>query len=126
MVNKNKKRILVVEDEPEIRRAISYKLSKEGFEVIEQVSGENALEFLNSDNKIDLIWLDLLMPGMGGMKFLEKIKQDNQLKDIPVIVVSVSSGTDKMKKTAELHVVEHIIKGQTDLTHIVEKAKKYL
>ncbi len=126
MAKEIKKLILVVEDEPSLLHVITHKLEKDGFDTITASSGEEALQVLEKTKPIDLIWLDLLMPGMGGLKFLEIIKNNENYKNIPVVVVSVSAGVDTLKKVSEYNILEYIMKGQTDLNHIVERVKKHL
>jgi two-component system alkaline phosphatase synthesis response regulator PhoP len=67
------KQILIVDDEEEIRDLLSYNLKKEGFEVFEAEDGKAALVFLEK-NAVDLILLDVMMPGMDGIEVCEKIR----------------------------------------------------
>jgi two-component system KDP operon response regulator KdpE len=77
--------ILVVDDEPQLRRAIKATLTDLGYSVIESKSGEEALETLRHDTP-DLILLDLNMPGIGGLETCRAIRETS---DIPIIVLSV-------------------------------------
>ena len=91
MANGIKKRVLlIVEDDLSLMRAIKHKLEKNGFETLIANSAEDALLILEKNKNVDMIWLDLLMPGIGGVKFLEIIRKNENYKNIPVIVVSVS------------------------------------
>ncbi len=139
MKKETKKRILIIEDELSLQHAIVHKLEKEGFDTMTAISGEEALLILkknslgsdatnvgHANNKVDMIWLDLLIPGMGGLKFLESIKQNEKYNNIPIIVVSVSAGTETLKEVSGHKVLEYFIKSQSDLSHIVEKVKNHL
>src|SRR5438105_15814496 len=84
------KTILVIEDEVALQDAISVKMKKEGFRYLPAFKAEDGLVILEKE-KPDIIWLDLLMPGMGGFAFLQKIRQTPEFKDIPVVIVSVSA-----------------------------------
>jgi two-component system KDP operon response regulator KdpE len=77
--------ILVVDDEPQLRRAMRATLTDLGYSVIEAKTGEEALEVLQSDTP-DLILLDLNMPGIGGLETCRAIRENS---DLPVIVLSV-------------------------------------
>ncbi len=79
--------ILLVEDEAHIRDLISYNLKNEGFRIIEADNANDALIVLE-DTTIDLILLDLMLPGLSGMQFLSIIKRVPEHADIPVIIIS--------------------------------------
>ncbi len=68
-----KHRIMVVDDEPDLRDVISLFLTGEGYEVVTAESGENALSLL--DDRIDLFILDIMMPGMSGYKLCAQIRE---------------------------------------------------
>jgi len=77
--------ILVVDDEPQLRRTMRATLADLGYSVIEAKSGEEALELLRRE-AADLILLDLNMPGIGGLETCRAIRQNS---DVPIIVLSV-------------------------------------
>jgi two-component system KDP operon response regulator KdpE len=85
--------ILVIDDEPQLRRAMRATLSSIGYSVIESKSGEEGLERLR-EMQPDLILLDLNMPGIGGLETCRAIRERS---DIPIIVLSVrNTETDKV------------------------------
>jgi two-component system KDP operon response regulator KdpE len=77
--------ILVVDDEPQLRRAMKATLTDLGYSVMEAKSGEEALESLRRE-PADLILLDLNMPGIGGLETCRAIRENS---DLPIIVLSV-------------------------------------
>ena len=82
-------RILVVDDEKNIRRTLDLVLSGEGYRVVEAPSAEDALAILaNPDSPVDLAIFDLKLPGISGLEALERIKKDDATKQVPVIVIS--------------------------------------
>lgn len=90
-------KILVINDEDEIRELISLFLTQSGYETSEAVDGPQGLE-KSVKERPDLILLDVLMPGMDGYQVCEKLKQDPATKDIPVIFLSsLSDPRDKIK-----------------------------
>jgi DNA-binding NtrC family response regulator len=81
--------ILVVDDERNIRRTLDLVLRGEGYDVAEAGSGEEALEIMaNGSTPVALAILDLMLPGMSGLDLLERVRQDDAIRDLPVIVVS--------------------------------------
>ncbi len=86
-------RVLVVEDDPDTRRRLHSMLSEEGWEVDEAENGRVALDRL-SDVQPNLILLDLMMPEMDGFEFLVELRNDQQRKTIPVVVVTGADLSD--------------------------------
>ncbi len=83
----NKKKILIVEDEPGISEALEYTLIKEGFGVRILPDGEQALKLLETEAP-DLLLLDLMLPGLDGLEVCRKMKQKERTSDIPIIMVT--------------------------------------
>jgi class 3 adenylate cyclase len=80
-------RILVVDDNASNRRLLIRRLELEGHSVTEADSGRAALQILAGE-RIDLVLLDLLMPDMNGFEVLQRLKSDERLREIPVIMIS--------------------------------------
>jgi len=92
-INNRKPLVLVVDDDKEIVRAISINLEREGYRVLSAFDGEKALQ-LASENGVNLIILDIMMPKLDGLFALMKIRERN---NIPVILLSAKSeDTDKI------------------------------
>ena len=121
----NKKTILVVEDEPALREAIKLKLEKAGIEVWTAGNGLETLSILR-EKKPMLVWLDVLMPGMNGLELLQKIRQDENFKNLAVVIVSVSAGQEKIKQAFSLNVLDYIIKSEYTIDEIVNKVEEIL
>ena len=117
------KTILVIEDELYLSEAIKFKLDGRGFKTIIAGTAEEGLEFLLS-KEIHLIWLDLRLPKMDGIKFLEKIRNNEKLKDKKVVVVSVSADVEKQERAKELGVLDYILKSDLQLEEIIDKIEK--
>jgi len=84
-------RILVVEDESDIRKLIAYHLLQERFKVLEAQNGEDALELVRRE-KPRLIILDLMLPGLSGMEFCKMIRQQPQSMHIPIVMLTAKAG----------------------------------
>jgi DNA-binding NtrC family response regulator len=81
--------ILVVDDERNIRRTLDMVLRGEGYAVAEAESGEQALEILaNGATPVALAIIDLMLPGMGGLELLERIRRDEATRSLPVVAIS--------------------------------------
>ncbi len=90
------KKILIVDDDPDIVLFLSTLLQDNGFSTIDAPNGQIGLEKVKSENP-DLVLLDLMMPQKSGISMLEDLKKDNNLKMIPVIMVtgvSAETGID--------------------------------
>ena len=83
-------RILIIEDEPDIRKTIDYNLSKESFKVLQAASIQEGEQILASD-KIDLVILDLMLPDGSGLTLCRDIKSESQTKHIPVIILTAKT-----------------------------------
>ncbi len=91
-------KIMLVDDEPDIRLIQRIILEKSGYEVVETESGEECLEKLKGE-KPDIILLDVMMPGINGWETAKRIKEDESTKDIPVIMVTVRGSEADMTKS---------------------------
>lgn len=89
------KRVLVVDDQPEITELIAAQLEPYGVTSVEVHSGSEALQRLNGGG-FDAVTLDLFMPGMNGFAVLREIRSDPNLRALPVVVVSVHSGREAL------------------------------
>ena len=82
-----REKILIVEDEKNIAKLIRYNLEKAEYDCYSARSGEDALAILKKQT-VDLILLDIMLPGMDGFEVCRKIKQDDRLKNIPIIMLT--------------------------------------
>jgi CheY-like chemotaxis protein len=85
------KTIMIVEDDISIREVLQESLESEGFLTVQAENGKEGLDKLASIPKPSVILLDMMMPVMDGRKFLDIVKQDPNLKTIPIIVVSANA-----------------------------------
>jgi len=118
---------LVVEDEQPLLDAIKIKLEKSGFEAVTARSVEQALNFLQDIEKIDVIWLDHYLLGKeNGLDFVVKLKNDETWKKIPIFVVSNTASADKVKTYLELGVEKYYTKADYRLDDIIGDINKSL
>lgn len=119
------KKILIIEDEEIILNLLQKKLAQEGYEVSTAPNGYEGLEKIKKE-KPDLILLDIIMPKMGGFEVLEEMRKDNDLKNIPVIVVSNSGQPVELDRAQELGAKDWLIKTEFDPQEVVEKVRRIL
>ncbi len=117
------KRILCIEDHPEMIELIRLILGRRGFEVEGAVGGREGLEAMRA-NPPDLILLDLMMPDVDGWEVYRQVKASHELKKIPVIVVTAKAqGIDRVLGLHIAGVDDYIAKpfGPSQLVTSVEK-----
>lgn len=107
-------RVLVVDDDPDARALLVELVQQRATEVREAENGLRAIEVL-ADFRPDLIFLDLMMPEMDGVSFLQEIRADARFIQTPVVVVSAKSLTDQERGDLDRRVVEVIEKGDAGL-----------
>lgn len=94
------KKILVVDDEPDVLNYLDMLLQDNGYETVTASDGKDALEKFQRE-KPDLVVLDISMPGKSGAGFYKDVKQDPESKSIPVIIVTAITGIDGDPKAYE-------------------------
>ena len=101
--------ILAVDDMPENRELISRLLSRAGHTVISAVSGEEALELLETRG-VDVVLLDLMMPGIGGAEVLKRMKEHEDLRATPVIMISGRQDMDQIIACIQAGADDYLLK----------------
>ena len=119
------KTILFIEDESALQKTFGEILKQEGYEMISALDGEIGLRLAES-KKPDLILLDLILPKINGFDVLKKLKQDEETKNIPVIVLTNLEGIRDVDMALEIGATTYLVKAQYSLEEIVEKIKKAL
>ena len=84
----SKDKILLVEDEPDLLNTLSFNFESEGYKVAKALNGKEAMKFLEDDDSISLVILDLMLPDMSGLDLCRHIRATDNLKDILVIMVT--------------------------------------
>ncbi len=113
-------KILVVEDEEDLASVFEEKLREQGFFIEIAGDGEAALAAAKS-SKPDAIVLDLRLPKKDGFEVLDALKKDEELKAIPVIVVSNLMLDTDIKRAIQLGAADYYVKSEHPINAIVEK-----
>ncbi len=87
----SQRKILVVEDEPDIRKLVHYNLAQERFKVIEAEDGEKALKLVQRE-KPRLIVLDLMLPGLSGLELCRNLRERPETSQIPILMLTAKAG----------------------------------
>jgi two-component system phosphate regulon response regulator PhoB len=104
-----KTRVLVVEDEKDIRDLFEYNLVKHGYQVTAVTSGEEALQRLDSAT-FDLVLLDIMLPGLDGLDVCRKLKYDPQSSSMPVVILTAKNEDTDIVAGLELGADDYIVK----------------
>ncbi|TXD34766.1 response regulator [Lujinxingia vulgaris] len=117
-------RVLIVEDDEPTRSLIRRVLEKEGWQVDEATNGLEGLETLASDLPPALILLDLMMPKMDGFEFLRRVRGDDALCDVPVVVITAKTLTDADREELSRGAREILPKGGDDGELLLEQIRE--
>ncbi|MAG12305.1 response regulator [bacterium] len=120
------KKILLVEDDKFLSEILVKRLGESGeFEIKLSETVQGALDFFKQET-VDLILLDLIMPGMDGFEFLKKAKDNPKISAIPIIVLSNLSQETEIEKAKDLGAKDYLIKANFTTKEIVEKIKAFI
>jgi EAL domain-containing protein (putative c-di-GMP-specific phosphodiesterase class I)/CheY-like chemotaxis protein len=114
-------RVLLVDDEEQLLRAVTRTLVKHGYDVVSAPDGLEATERLDQDS-FDLVMSDIAMPGMGGIELLHRVRQRDL--DVPVILMTGSPTVDTATKAIQLGVLDYLVKpfAMPDVVAAVDRA----
>lgn len=118
-------KILIAEDDAFLLDIFHNQFVENKFKVKLAENGEEALKTLETFVP-DVMILDLLMPKLDGFEVLEKMKVDDKLSKIPVIVASNLDSPENIEKAMELGAVDYFVKSNISIQDLIEKCKKYL
>jgi len=114
-------KVLTVDDSKTIRMIVKKAFRPYDCEIVESENGVEGLAAAGRE-KPDLIILDITMPVMNGIEMLAKMKGENSLKDIPVIMLTAESGRDNVLKIVKMGVRDYIVKPFKDVD-LIERAR---
>ena len=115
-------RVLVVDDEDDIRELCRVNLEFEGFDVLDAASGRQALEVAGSED-VDVIFLDLMMPEIDGWEVLRRLKENDATAGIPVVLLTARTGEEDQMRGWQEGILEYVSKPFNPLS-LVEWAKR--
>jgi two-component system phosphate regulon response regulator PhoB len=101
--------ILIIEDDPDIQELLSHTMSAEGWKILQVMNGEDGIKILKN-TQINCILLDVMLPGIDGLKVLKKIKQIDQCKNVPVIMTTAKGEEADIVTGLELGADDYVVK----------------
>lgn len=124
-MNKERQKVLMIEEDRFLRKIYKNKLTLADFEFIEATNGEEGLNKVISEEP-DLVLLDLILPRKNGFDVLIEMKKNKKTKGIPVIIFSNLSQDSDIKRGLALGAQEYLIKPEITLSEVVNKVKEWL
>lgn len=119
------KKILFVEDEEALQKAMGGMLEQKGYKIIKAIDGEAGLSAAKRELP-DLILLDLILPKKNGFEVLEELKKDISTKNIPVIVLTNLEGSADVERALSLGATTYLVKANYNLDDISAKIESTL
>lgn len=120
-----KKTVLIIEDDVFLGKAYELEFSRMQVSVVLVNDGLEAIEYLKGEPPA-VVLLDLLLPGMSGLDILAAIRGNDRWKNVPVIVLTNLDDQQFIDKTKSFGVDDYMVKANTAIHDIVDKAKAYL
>ncbi len=100
-------KILLVDDDSQVRRALRTTLTSAGYTVVEARTGEEAVEEIQAEGAVNLVLLDLKMPGMGGIEACRRIRK---ISDVPILVISVLRTQEEKVQAFDAGADDYLVK----------------
>ena len=119
------KNILIIEDDKFLRDLIVQKVAKEGFNVSAAIDGEDGVKKIKEE-KPDLVLLDLILPGIDGFEVLAKVREEESLKSLPVIILSNLGQREDVEKGLRLGAIDYLVKAHFTPGEIIYKIRQHL
>ena len=123
LVIESRQKILVVDDEKDLREALFTILAAQGYEVLVAEDGVSGWAMIQNE-KPDLVLLDLQMPNMDGHDVLAEMKAHDETKNIQVIVLTALGDVENLSKVLDQGGTDYIVKNDIDLEGIVRKVSE--
>lgn len=120
------KKILIVEDESMLANALESKFRSAGYTVFKAENGQTGLDLVKSQ-KPDMVLLDLLMPVMDGKIMLKRLRETEEFKFLPVIVLTNAGDVDSIRETRSYYnASDFLIKSNVTPDDILKKVQDYI
>ncbi len=119
-----KSKVLVVEDDRVSRNLLKLVLKDAGYDVLEACDGEEALRVMTSEPP-GMILLDIMMPGMSGWEVCQRVRNDDELKEIPIIMITAKHSAEDVENAKKYKVKGYLLK-PFQVSSLENKIKKVL
>lgn len=118
-------KLLIIEDDAVLRKALGEYLSAESFEVIYAEDGEIGAQMAMSE-KPDLILLDIVLPKKDGYQVLQEVKGNAEMKNVPIVLLTNLGSISDVEKALEMGATTYLVKADYKLEEVTEKIKEIL
>lgn len=119
------KKILIIEDELSILKAMSEVLGSSGYEVLTAMDGEQGIAIARASMP-NLVLLDLILPGKNGFEVLKELKSHPETSKIPIVISSNLGDEEEVQQGLKLGAADFLIKADYDLNEVVKIVGKYI
>jgi DNA-binding response OmpR family regulator len=119
------KKLLIIEDDIVLQNALGEYLSTEGFEISSAEDGEIGIQKALSE-KPDLILLDIVLPKKDGYEVLEKVRSNDDTRNIPIVLLTNLGSIADVEKALELGATTYLVKADYKLEEVTAKVKEIL
>lgn len=119
------KKILVIEDEATLQKALMEMLEQSGYEAVSALDGESGWKLIQEE-KPDLVLLDIILPKMDGFDVLQNIKSVEETSRIPVIILTNLGDINNIQKALELGANTYLVKADFHLDDVLKKIEQTL
>ena len=116
-------KVMIVDDDHFILNMYKVKFEHAGFNITTAANGQEALDIARSGYVPDVLLIDIIMPVMGGIEFLQLIRAEKLFQQVPIIVLSNQSQSTDISEAMQLGVKSYIVKATTIPSEIVEEIK---
>lgn len=121
----DKKRILIIEDDPSLQKILQDFLAADGFDAIGAMDGEKGAELAKKDMP-DLILLDIILPKKDGYEVLKELKENQETKNIPIILLTNLGSPADVERAIKLGATTYLTKADYKLEEVAEKIREIL
>jgi len=114
------KKILFIEDEQTLQTTLGDRLKEKGYEVLSALDGEAGIS-LTKERRPDLILLDIILPLKNGFEVLKELKEDDDTKEIPVIILTNLESAEEIERALDLGATTYLVKTNYSLDDVIGK-----
>ncbi|MCD4756224.1 response regulator [bacterium] len=124
----SKKTILIIEDEKALLSSYSETLESIGYEVLKALDGYKGLDIMGEGvDKVDLVLLDLMMPGVDGLEVLRTVKENgDKYGNVPVVILTNMTSEKVIKEAFDLGATSYLVKTDLDYEGLIKEIEKFL
>jgi len=119
------KKILFIEDDDNLIKSFGDEIKKDGIDFIYALNGEDGVKMAKKE-KVDLILLDIILPKKSGFDVLKEIKEDETIKNTPVIILTNLEEEKDIEKALSYGAYTYLVKANYSLNDIIKKVKEVL